>query len=159
MANDPTIMPSSPTVLAIVDTTSPTVSAGSTGAPSYYPTCKFHWDVYLPSYTHLILPKIAAIYPKDFPTTSNSTYSPTFYQGSTTTTDSTLSGSGCMSDFCEHQLSDDYIMEYKLNVPEGVSVDDCQSCSVTIRLTYEGEAWLGFAFSTDGQMIGSEAVM
>jgi hypothetical protein len=51
------------------------------------------------------------------------------------------------------------LMQYKVNVPEGSSVEECYLCSVTIRLTYEGDAWLGFAFSTDGQMVGSQAVM
>ena len=51
-------------------------------------------------------------------------------------------------------------MEYTLNVPEGTNEEECDLCSVTIRLTYDGEvSWLGLAFSRDGQMVGSEAVM
>jgi hypothetical protein len=68
-------------------------------------------------------------------------------------------GFDCTAEFCEYQLSDAYFMEYRLNIPEGETVDECQTCSLSVRLTYEGEAWLGFAFSNDGQMVGSEAVM
>ena len=99
-------------------------------------------------------------FPSYVPTTHNTTFSPTFYDnGSTTTTDATSGNLDCVTDFCDHELSDDYFMKYKLNVPDGEDVYECQTCSVTISLTYDGEAWLGFAFSTDGQMIGSEAVM
>ena len=135
----PTLSPSistddptmAPSASAAVSTDSPTNNS-DTSSPSYYPT-------YLP--------------------TASNTTAPTFHEGSTTTTGATLSGSDCTTTFCEYQLSDDYLMEYRLNVPSGESVDDCQTCSLNVRLTYEGEAWLGFAFSTDGQMVGSEAVM
>lgn len=139
---EPTISPSistaDPTMTPSISIDAPVSSVGtnsptsSTKSPSYFPT-------YLPTST---------------------TTSPTFYDGSTTTTtEATFRGYGCIADFCECQLSDDYLMEYKLNVPDGESVDVCDTCSLTVRLTYEGEAWLGIAFSTDGQMIGSEAVM
>ena len=135
--DDPTLAPSQPHITSTdapvnnVDTNSPTIN---TESPTYFP-----------SYV---------------PTTANITSSPTFYDnGSTTTTEATSSTFNCVADFCEQQLSDDYLMKYKLNVPDGENVYECQTCSVTISLTYDGEAWLGFAFSTDGQMVGSEAVM
>ena len=124
----------SPSISTNVSTSSPTIStpASTSNSPTYYP-----------SYT---------------PTTII-TYSPTVDDDATTTAEATSSGLDCIIDFCEHQLSDDYLMEYKLNLPEGSSTDDCEKCSLTVRLTYDGVTWLGFAFSTDGQMVGSEAVL
>jgi hypothetical protein len=142
--NDPTRTTSSDTAVSTDApvSTSESINATSTKSPSYYPTY--------------------------FPTTSN-TPSPTFYEGSTTATATEASpsasnetapgGFDCTAEFCEYQLSDAYFMEYRLNIPEGETVDECQTCSLSVRLTYEGEAWLGFAFSNDGQMVGSEAVM
>jgi type VI protein secretion system component Hcp len=120
-----------PSSISVVSTDAPvsavdsTNSTTSTNSPSFYPTY--------------------------FPTTSNTT-SPTFYEASTatTTTEAATNGTSpggfdCTTEFCEYQLSDAYLMEYRLNVPEGESIDQCQTCSLSVRLTYEGEAWLGFA--------------
>eukprot|EP00956_Cyclotella_meneghiniana_P038814 scaffold160269_cov71-Cyclotella_meneghiniana.AAC.2 len=65
----------------------------------------------------------------------------------------------CTQEMCMYLLSDDYILEYKVNVPNDTTVDKCEGCSLSVKLTYEGTAWLAFAFSTNGEMIGSEAVM
>lgn len=65
----------------------------------------------------------------------------------------------CTQEMCMYLLSDDYILEYKVNVPNNTTVDECEGCSLSVKLTYEGTAWLAFAFSTNGEMVGSEAVM
>ena len=65
----------------------------------------------------------------------------------------------CTKEFCDHELSPDFRLRYQVNVPDGTTVDECNGCSISMELTYDGEAWLGFAFSEDGQMVGSEAVM
>ena len=69
------------------------------------------------------------------------------------------SSKDCTKEFCDHELSPDFRLRYQVNVPDGTTVDECNGCTISMELTYDGEAWLGFAFSEDGQMIGSEAVM
>lgn len=126
----PTLEPSlSPTVMSEGKSSSPTAS---TEPPSLFPTYA--------------------------PTAANDTSAPTSYDD-LTANEVASSGYACATEFCEHQLSEDYLMEYKVNIPDYESVEECEFCSVTIRLTYDGEVWLGFAVSMDGQMIGSEAVM
>merc|ERR1712087_85169 len=72
---------------------------------------------------------------------------------------------GCMEEFCGKQLSDDYVLQYKINVPDGTpgrrraTADACEGCTVSMELTYDGEAWVGFAVSKEGGMLGSEAVI
>ena len=138
--------------------------SNSSDTPTYYPT---KWTFIPTSYVTYS----PTTYESRSPTTATSTSASSTGASSTgatvtgvtstgaTSTGATFSGSGCISDFCEEQLTSDYLMQYKVNVPEGSSVEECYLCSVTIRLTYEGDAWLGFAFSTDGQMVGSQAVM
>lgn len=66
----------------------------------------------------------------------------------------------CTVEFCAREMTSDYKMEYRVNVPDNVSIDECLGCSLSVKLTYDGEtSWLGFAVSTDGAMVGSEAVM
>jgi hypothetical protein len=54
----------------------------------------------------------------------------------------------CTQEFCEFQLEPGYTLRYLLN-------ED----SITMEVIYDGEAWVAIAWSEDGQMIGSEAVM
>jgi len=61
--------------------------------------------------------------------------------------------------FYENQLSSDLLLRYKVNVPPSTTMDVCDGCTVSIEVIYDGEAWLGIGFSTDGKMVGSEAVM
>jgi len=56
----------------------------------------------------------------------------------------------CSREFCQYDLSDDLLLKYKVNSEMG---------SVEIELLYDGVAWLGFAVSGDGGMVGSEAVI
>jgi hypothetical protein len=65
----------------------------------------------------------------------------------------------CTKQMCQYELEADYLLEYKVNVPENTTVEACDGCSLSVKLTYEGTAWLAFALSTNGEMIGSEAVM
>lgn len=65
----------------------------------------------------------------------------------------------CTQEMCQYELEPDFILEYKVNVPDDTTVDKCAGCSLTIKLIYEGTAWVAFALTTDGQMVGSEAVM
>ena len=65
----------------------------------------------------------------------------------------------CTVDFCETQLADNLLQRYKINVPDGADVDKCDMCTISFEIIYDGEAWLGIAFSDDGKMIDSEAVM
>lgn len=70
-----------------------------------------------------------------------------------------LSAGDCTKEMCEHQLSDDYLLMYQLNVPEDTTLDVCEGCSISMELIYDGEGWVGIGFSTNGGMIGSEAVL
>ena len=65
----------------------------------------------------------------------------------------------CSVEICTEQLSDDLLLEYFIQVPEGTDPEVCDDCSISMVLKYEGEAWVAIGFSEDGQMIGSEAVM
>jgi hypothetical protein len=65
----------------------------------------------------------------------------------------------CTKQMCQYELEADYLLEYKVNVPENTTVEACDGCSLSVKLTYEGTAWLAFALSTNGEMIGSEAIM
>ena len=65
----------------------------------------------------------------------------------------------CSSDFCENQLTEEYLLRYRINVPDGANPDTCEGCSITMQTIYDGDAWVAIAFSNDGLMIGSEAVM
>ena len=65
----------------------------------------------------------------------------------------------CTKEFCDFELDPDYLLKYRLNVPEDASVAVCTGCTVSMELIHEGEAWVSIAFSNDGKMIGGEAVM
>jgi len=65
----------------------------------------------------------------------------------------------CTKEFCDNQLSSGYLLRYQINVPDGTTVDVCDGCTISMELIYDGDAWVSVAFSTDGQMIGSEAVI
>ena len=67
----------------------------------------------------------------------------------------------CTVEYCEYEMTSDYMLEYRVNVPDDASIDDeCLGCSLSVKLTYDAvTSWIGLAFSTNGQMIGSEAVM
>ena len=54
----------------------------------------------------------------------------------------------CTKEFCEFQLEPGYTLRYLLN-------ED----SITMEVSYDGEAWVAIAWSENGKMIGSEAVM
>jgi len=58
----------------------------------------------------------------------------------------------CSTDYCDTVLDDGYLMlRYKLNEPEN---------TITMEVTYEGDAWVGLAFSDSNEyMAGSTAVM
>ena len=59
--------------------------------------------------------------------------------------------SDCTSQFCQNQLSDVCLLEYKVNkvVPE----------TITMVLVCKGSSWAGVGFSESGRMIGSDAVI
>jgi len=76
-----------------------------------------------------------------------------------TPTPPTASGKDCSQEMCESQLDDKYLMRYQINVPDGTTLDVCDGCTISMELTYEGDAWVGIGFSTDGSMVGSEAVL
>jgi hypothetical protein len=65
----------------------------------------------------------------------------------------------CTSDFCENQLAENFLLRYRINVPQGSDPVACEECTITMQAIYDGVAWVSIAFSTDGSMIGSEAVM
>jgi hypothetical protein len=71
-----------------------------------------------------------------------------------------VGGADYTVDFCKTQLTDNLLQRYKINVPGGADVDKCDMCTISFEIIiYDGEAWLGIAFSDDGKMIDSEAVM
>lgn len=47
-------------------------------------------------------------------------------------------------------LTDGYMLQHELNEADG---------TITMELTYDGDAWIGIAFSEDDKMSGSDAVM
>ena len=56
----------------------------------------------------------------------------------------------CSSGFCMTTLTDGYTLEYMFD-----EVD----ATITMKLTYDGESWLGIAFSEDNRMGGSDGIM
>lgn len=76
-----------------------------------------------------------------------------------TTTTITPDGLDCTVEFCENELTSGYLQRYKVNVPEGQDPENCEGCSISMELIYEGEAWLAIAFTENARMTGSEAVM
>ena len=80
--------------------------------------------------------------------------------GGATATASESAANDCTQDFCESQVSPEFLLRYKVNVPEGMTLEGCGSdCTISYEAIYDGEAWVSIGFSTDGKMIGSEAVM
>jgi len=72
----------------------------------------------------------------------------------------TAAGEDCTLDYCENQVSSDYLLRYKVNVPDGMTLESCdETCTISFESIYDGEAWVSVGFSTDGRMIGSDAVM
>ena len=69
------------------------------------------------------------------------------------------SSNDCTRDMCEIQLSPDFFLKYQINVPSDTTLDLCEDCSISMEAIYDGEAWVSIAFTTDGMMTGSEAVM
>jgi len=65
----------------------------------------------------------------------------------------------CSKELCDFELDLDYLLRYKLNIPKDSSVEECTGCTISMELIYEGEAWISIAFSNDGKMVGSEAVI
>jgi hypothetical protein len=65
----------------------------------------------------------------------------------------------CITEMCESQLSDDFMLRYRINVPSDTTLESCDECTISMEATYEGEAWVSIAVGTDGSMIGGEAVM
>jgi hypothetical protein len=65
----------------------------------------------------------------------------------------------CISSMCAVELSSELLLEYSVNVPDTTTVEECDGCEISVKLSYSGTAWIGFGFSTVGAMIGSEAVM
>lgn len=71
-----------------------------------------------------------------------------------------IPGQDCTQDFCEQQISSDYVLRHKINVPSDTTVDVCDGCTISMEAVYSGEeAWTSIGFSTDGEMVGSEVVM
>lgn len=65
----------------------------------------------------------------------------------------------CSSQMCETELTSDYQLRYQINVPSGTTPQVCEGCTISMELVYDGKAWVAVAFSENGRMIGSEAVM
>mmetsp|Transcript_644 Transcript_644/g.1162 ORF Transcript_644/g.1162 Transcript_644/m.1162 type:complete len:421 (-) Transcript_644:95-1357(-) len=62
-------------------------------------------------------------------------------------------GSGnedCTQQMCSVELTPGYMLQYQVNEAEG---------TVTMEATFDGEAFVAVGFSTNGEMIGSEAVI
>lgn len=67
------------------------------------------------------------------------------------TTLAAASAANCSNSFCEKDLSNGYLLRYKLNEADS---------TITMELTYTGgDVWLGIAVSDTGLMAGSEAVI
>jgi len=68
-------------------------------------------------------------------------------------------GEDCSTQFCDTDLADGFKMKYKINVPQGTSSTECAGCTMSVEMYYDGDAWIALGLSTDGQMVGSDAVM
>ena len=56
----------------------------------------------------------------------------------------------CSNDFCEKAVAEGYLLRYKINEEEA---------TVSMEVIYDGDAWVGIAFSQDERMGGSDGVM
>ena len=57
----------------------------------------------------------------------------------------------CITSMCTMKLSSSCILKYKIN--------KAPIASLTMELICDGESWVGIGFSTNGQMVGSEAIL
>ena len=73
--------------------------------------------------------------------------------------DTTVGAKDCTKEMCESQLADNLLLKYQINVPSDTTLEACAECTISMEAIYDGEAWVAIAFSTDGLMIGSQAVM
>eukprot|EP00804_Cyclotella_cryptica_P017373 CCRYP_020238-RC/>CCRYP_020238-RC protein AED:0.13 eAED:0.13 QI:0/0.75/0.6/0.8/0.75/0.6/5/529/454 len=71
----------------------------------------------------------------------------------------TANGVDCTSNFCENQIQPDFLLKYRINVPQGTDPTTCDGCTISMETIYDGDAWVSIAFSTTGQMTGSQAVI
>ena len=65
----------------------------------------------------------------------------------------------CIQSKCSVELSDMLALDYQVIVPEATTVEECDECALQVKMTFDGIAWLGFGFSNNGGMIGSEAIV
>mmetsp|Transcript_2505 Transcript_2505/g.5312 ORF Transcript_2505/g.5312 Transcript_2505/m.5312 type:complete len:232 (-) Transcript_2505:106-801(-) len=62
-------------------------------------------------------------------------------------------------EWSNYELSQTSLLKYRVNVPADTDAEECTGCSVSMEVIHDGEAWVGIAFSEDGKMVGSEAVI
>ncbi|KAL3817090.1 hypothetical protein ACHAXA_009921 [Cyclostephanos tholiformis] len=86
------------------------------------------------------------------PPSASATPTPTSNPTTTIPTD-------CTKAICETQISHGILLKYQVNVPRGTTLEICDYCTISMEVVYQGEAWVGVAFSIDGKMSGSEAVI
>ena len=60
----------------------------------------------------------------------------------------------CVGSVCNHRITDTCLLKYEVNVPQADEPN-----TITFELICEGVTWLGFGFSNNGRMAGSEAVI
>ena len=99
--------------------------------------------------------------PVCLPTAEQSEDDPSETPDETIDADDQSVGQDCTQDFCEQQVSAEYLLRYKINVPEGTTEAECESsgCTISMEAHYSGEGWVAIGFSTNGAMVGSEAVI
>mmetsp|Transcript_10875 Transcript_10875/g.17939 ORF Transcript_10875/g.17939 Transcript_10875/m.17939 type:complete len:632 (-) Transcript_10875:77-1972(-) len=83
-------------------------------------------------------------------TTTTTTSSPPAEVTTTPATAVVENDQDCSIDFCETTLTDGYTLKYKINEADA---------TITMEATYDGEAWLGIAFSEDERMGGSDGIL
>ena len=135
----------------IPTSSSPTTSKEETTAPTFYPTTN------IPTLSPTSKTPNSTSTPASITTApiSTTTIPTTSVQDPQNTQDS----ADCTRSMCEYQLSENYLLKYQINVPSDTTLEVCEECNISMEAVYEGEAWVSIAFSTDGLMIGSEAVM
>lgn len=128
-----------------------TIAKEETAAPTFYPTTN------IPTLSPTSKTPNSTSTPASITTApiSTTTIPTTSVQDPQNTQDS----ADCTRSMCEYQLSENYLLKYQINVPSDTTLEVCEECNISMEAVYEGEAWISIAFSTDGMMIGSEAVM
>lgn len=132
---------------------------------SYESQDKCHLDNNLGDYKPTTSPSFSPTTAPSFsptvdPTSESITMTPSNPPTDSPDTSSKVGMNICLTEFCKYEITSDYTFEYKVNIPDNASMEDCSGCSLSVRLTYDYEtSWIGMAFSTTGEMIGSEAVM